>query len=162
MASQINKGGSQYFSGGLRVRQRVIASAAATVTIPNSGRNAIYLFDRASGVTYTLPKPVPGVSVGFYTSVSVTSNGHKVITDASTTFLTGALIGMNTGSADAMLAFSGNGTTHISVNMLAASTNQAGGLVGSYMVFTATSTTNWVVSGQYQAGTTATTPFATS
>lgn len=162
MASAINKGGAQYFGGGLRSRQRLFSGQAATVTLVNSNRNAVFLFDRAAGITYTLPAPVPGISIRFITTVTITSNSYKVITNTGTVFILGPLVGMNSASSEAMLAFLGNGTTHVAITNQAAGSSATGGFLGGDMTLTCVSTTLWQVSGTYQAGTTATTPFATS
>ena len=162
MASIVNRGGFPFFDGGMRIKQRLFSGQSATVTLTKSEMNAIFLFDSAAGITYTLPAPVIGASFRFITTVSVTSNGNKVITSGAAIFLTGLLVGVNTASSDAALFFSGNGTSHISVNQTATGSNAKGGLIGSDITFTCVSTTLWQVSGSYQSGTTATTAFSTT
>ena len=162
MAAPVYTGGLPYFKGGVRTKYKVKASGGATVQLTRSQSNGIFLFDTATGITYTLPTAVPGITFTFQVTVSVTAAGYKVITKNATEFLIGELEGFNTASTDAQLAFHGDGSTHVSVNMLAATTNQAGGLIGSYLTFTCLTATQWAVVGQFLSGTTATTPFATS
>jgi hypothetical protein len=147
--------------GGLSIYP-VTPSGAATVQLTTNQSGSTMLFDTATGVVYTLPSARVGLTFGFSATVSVTSNTYKVITKNATEFLIGALTGLNTASADAALAFSGNGTTHIAVTQNSTGSNATGGLIGSDIVFQCVSLTQWMVSGTYQSGTTATTPFATS
>lgn len=148
--------GSNIVSGG------VISGSGATVTLTAAQSGQTVLMDRAAGIVFTLPTPVVGLEYSFYVKTSVTSNSYKVITDAGTTLLTGTVIGVNTASSDALLAFSGNGSSHISVLMNSASTNATGGLIGTWLRFKCISSTLWLVNGIINAGTTFTTPFSTT
>lgn len=139
-----------------------ISGSGATVTLTAAQSGQTVIMDRAAGITFTLPAPTVGLVYNFYVKTSVTSNSYKVITDAGTTLLTGTVIGANTASSDAMLAFSGNASTHIAFTQAAASTNATGGLIGSWVRFVCISPTLWLVNGIINAGTTFTTPFATS
>lgn len=136
------------------------SSGNTTLTAAMSG--SMMLFDAAgSNITYTLPVPVVGMRFEFMsTATADATHTHKIITDAGTTFLAGAV----TASVDntASKSFVGNGTTHVAVAMSGASTNATGGILGTWLRFTAVTTTLWVVSGLTLAGGTVTTPFATS
>jgi hypothetical protein len=163
MAAPIYSGGYPFFKGGIRTKYKVIPSGAAAVQITRSQSNAIFLFDTGAGIIYTLPTAVPGLSFTFCTTVTVTANGHKVITKNATELLIGAVSGYNTASSDAALTFSSvAASSNIAVNQLAASTNQAGGMIGSIVTFVCLTATQWLVQGQIQAGTTFVTPFASS
>src|SRR3989304_3567996 len=74
------------------LHRQVINDAAATRTLLPEESGALCLLDRAAGVVYTLPTPVPGMQFEFLASVAVTSNAHKVITAAATEFLVGGAI----------------------------------------------------------------------
>lgn len=155
----------QWDFGGLAFNNRrlIISGAPAAYTILGSQNRAIFLFDSAAGITYTLPATTtPGLEFDFIVTVSATSNSHKVITSAGTIFLIGEVTGYNTASSDAALPFHGNGSSHVAVTQAAASSNATGGLQGSWHKFRSVSSTLWHVTGQGLAGTTATTPFATS
>lgn len=149
-------------SGTNVITSGVISGSGATVALTSAQSGQTILMDRAAGIVFTLPAPVVGTTYNFYVKTSVTSNSYKVITDAGTTLLTGTVIGVNTASSDALLAFSGNGTSHISVLMNSASTNATGGLIGTWVRFVCISPTLWLVNGVINAGTTFATPFSTT
>lgn len=151
--------GGLFVNGPTWGNRKVLASSGnTTLTAAMSG--SCMLFDSASGVTYTLPAPVIGQQFDFLVSVSCTSNGHKVITDAGTTLLAGAVIVAVDNTASK--TWVGDGASHVAVNMTAASTNAKGGLFGSWLRFVATTSTQWVVSGLAVGGGTSSSPFATS
>lgn len=146
------------FTGASGTKNTISGSGAAvTLTAAQSGSNI--LFDRAAGTVYTLPAPVVGLEYTFFVSVSVTSNAHKVITDAGTTFLTGSLMNIDTDSSNAVAAWTADGSTILSVSMNGTTT---GGLKGTWMRFTCVSSTLWLVTGVDEGSGTVATPFATS
>lgn len=129
--------------------------ATATLTAAQSG--GVIYFDRAAGITYTLPVPVVGLNYTFVVTTSVTSNNHKVITDAGTTLLIGQL--SNVVAAGTATGFIANGSTHIAVTQNGTTT---GGLVGSWINFICVSSTLWIVDGVTLGSGTVATPFTTS
>lgn len=146
------------YNGG--TTRRVISGSGATVTLTSSNSGSAVLMDRAAGIVFTLPAPVVGLNFDFFTSVTVTSNSYKVITDAGTTFIAGSALMSSDNLASK--SFLGNGTTHLAVTQAAASSNATGGIIGSVLRLTCVSTTLWVVNGMLVASATPTTPFATS
>ena len=141
------------------VHRQVIAEAVATRTLLPEESGALCLFDRAAGVVYTLPAPVVGMQFDFEVSVAVTSNAHKVITDAATTFLLGGVVSGNLTVAASGDVFQANGTTHVAISQNGTDT---GGLIGGRLSFTAISSTQWMVSGINVGSGTNADPFATS
>ena len=164
MAAPIFKGGRPFFSSGIRTRARVEASTGATQTLTQSQSSAVFLLDRAAGITYTLPKPKVGLFYDFYTSVLQTSGAHAVKTDASTTFCVGSII-MFSGedvTPSATLGpkmFAANGTSHIKYRSNGTTT---GGGIGTSFRVTCISTTLWYVTGIVKSPSdTIATPFST-
>lgn len=139
--------------------REVIQSVGATRTLLAEESGALCLFDRAAGNVYTLPAPVEGMEFEFSTTVLVTSNAAKVITNSASVFLIGSLMGGSLTVADSGDVFQGDGTTHVAVSMNGSTT---GGLVGGLMKFTAISSTQWLVTGDFVASGTVAAPFATS
>jgi len=136
------------------LRMPIISGNPATATLNNSQSGKTVLFDRAAGITYTLPAPVPGTFFTFVVTTSVTSNNHKIITDVAATLLQGAITSATT---TASVFESVIGSSNISVTMNGTTT---GGLVGTELKFLCLSSTLWQVSGvNFTSGTTAT-PFA--
>lgn len=138
---------------------QVIQSVGATRTLLAEESGSLCLFDRAAGNVYTLPAPVEGMQFKFSTTVLVTSNAAKFITNSASVFLVGSVMGGSLTVADSGDVFQADGTTHVSVSMNGSTT---GGLVGGEITVTAISSTQWVVSGDFVASGTVATPFATS
>jgi hypothetical protein len=61
------------------VRSGTQSGNGATVTLTAAESGTTQIFDRAAGIVYTLPAPVPGMTFDFFVKTSVTSNAHKVI-----------------------------------------------------------------------------------
>ena len=98
----------------------------------------------------------------FYVTTSVTSNAYKIITGAATEFLIGAYTNVDTDTSNAVAVFTGNGSTHIAINMTATGSNAQGGLAGTRLRFTCVSLTRWEVEGIVLGGGTVAAAFATS
>lgn len=131
----------------------------ATVTLTAGESGTTQVFDRAAGIVFTLPAPMPGMSFDFFVRTSITSNAAKVITNSASVFLQGSLINIDTDTTNAVAAWTADGTTIRSVSMNGTTT---GGLLGTWMRFTAVSSTIWLVTGIDQGSGTVATPFATS
>lgn len=138
-------------------KDNIISGSGATVTLTAAQSGSTVLFDRAAGIVYTLPAPVVGLTYTFIVSTSVTSNNHKIITDAGTTLLIGG-VALSTATPTAT-AFYANGTTHLAVTMNGTTT---GGLIGAQLQFTCVTSTLWNVTGMSQGSGTIATPFTTS
>lgn len=142
----------------LNAKKEVITNLGATATLSVDDSFATVILNRAAGTVVTLPLAVPGLTYDFVVTTSVTSNAFKVITGAATEFLIGGYTNVDTGSSNAVAVFTGNGSTHVSVNMNGTTT---GGLVGTVLRFTCLSNTRWLVEGMNMASGAAT-AFATS
>lgn len=137
-------------------RHIISPGAAYTLSIKESG--ALCVFDLAAGFTFTLPPPTKGAFFDFTVTTTITSGSAKVLTDASTTFLLGAIITVNSGATTAQ-AFAANGTTHRSVNGNGTTT---GGIIGDRYRVECINATQWLVTGTVVNTGVAATPFATS
>ena len=138
--------------------RQVIADAVATRTLTAREAGALCCMDSAAGVVYTLPAPVIGMEFEFCTTVTRTSNAHKIITDAATTFIMGS-VGMLNNAAATGQAFSADGTT---IRALSSNGTTTGGIIGDYYRVTAVSTTQWFIQGLLLQSGVAATPFAVS
>lgn len=136
----------------------IIGDAVATRTLTAKESGALCLLDSAAGVVYTLPTPVIGMTFEFVTTVTRTSNAHKVITAAATEFLLGAIGTMNNAATTAEM-FAADGST---IRALSSNGTTTGGIIGDRYRVTALSTTQWFVEGMLVNSGTAATPFATS
>lgn len=143
-------------SGGTR---NVVDSNAATLTLTAAQSTSVVLLDRAAGTTVTLPAPVVGLSYTFAVNTSVTSNNHKVITDAGTTFILGGVAMVEAADTNSGLGALFNGTTHVSILMNGTTT---GGLIGTYFDLICVTATQWVISGIVAGSGTLSTPASTS
>lgn len=146
------------FNGGRTAS--VISGSGATVTLTAAQSGSVCLFDKVDGIVYTLPAPAVGLEFSFIATATVTSNSYKVITNAGTVLMAGAILGNVDNTANK--SWVGNGTNHIAVTQAAASTNATGGILGSYLRMVCTTSLQWNVTGMTVAGGTPSTPFATS
>lgn len=139
--------------------REVIQSQGSTRTLLAEESGSLCVFDRAAGIVFTLPAPVEGMQFDFVVKTSITSNAAKVITNAATVFLTGAIMTGSLTLAEAGACFAGDGSTHVAISMNGSTT---GGLKGGRIRFTALSATSWYVEGIAVGSGTTATMFATS
>ena len=136
----------------------IVGDGVATRTLRAEESGTTCLFDLAAGVVYTLPTPSIGLTFNFLTTVSDTSNSHKLITAAATQFLLGEVLMYTTATASPA-GFAFNGTTHVACTSNGSTT---GGLIGSRVRVTAISATQWLIEGTMVGSGTIVTPAATS
>jgi hypothetical protein len=122
---------------------------------------ALIIFDSLTGNLVRLPAPVKGMQFEFIVELACTSNEHKILTQTvASEFLLGSIISASETVAEGMDCFTANGSTHVSISMNGTTT---GGEVGSRFVFTALSTTQWLIKGVNQgSGGAVTDPFDTT
>ena len=139
--------------------QEVISGVGATRTLRREESGSLCLFDRAAGVTYTLPAaPTRGMTFDFRTTVTITSNSAKTITGAGTEFLLGLVLLVG-GTTETIVSADFNGTSHVAITSNGTTT---GGVIGDQYTVTAISATQWVISGLASGSGTVATPAATS
>lgn len=139
--------------------RQVIGEAVATRTLTKAESGSLCLLDRAAGVVYTLPAPVVGMYFDFIVTVAVTSNAHKVITNAASVFMVGKVLMGDVTVAQSGDVFTADGTTIVA---LSADGATKGGLLGECYRLTAISSTQWAIEGVCHGAGTLATPFATS
>lgn len=141
------------------LHETIISDAVATRTLTNQDVGALCLFDRAAGTVYTLP-PITLATVGmrfdFSTSVTITSNTAKVITDSATTFLVGDII---VSGASTAIGATANGTT---IRALSSNGLTTGGVIGGRFSCVAINATQWLVSGTVSGSGAIASPFTPS
>jgi hypothetical protein len=148
--------------GFLGFRQKIVDITSATYSVNANQSGFLFRLARAAGSTVTLPLAQAGMWFDFFVDTSVTSNAYKIITGAATEFLSGGYTSVDTDTSNAVAFFTGNGSTHIAVNMTAASSNALGGLRGTKLRFTCVTTTLWNVEGVNMGGGTVATAFSTT
>jgi len=136
------------------------ASTSHTTALTAAQSGALCIFPLAvTGGTFTLPAPVVGLTFDFVTLVSVTtSSTNKVITNASTVFLTGgvAMASLTAGGND---FFEADGTSFVAITMDATT---KGGLKGGRIRVTCISSTLWQIEGVPVGSGTLADPFTTT
>lgn len=137
---------------------QVIGDAVATRTLLAKEAGATCLFDRAAGVVYTLPAPVIGMEFEFATTVTITSNSAKIITNSASVFIVGLVLVVG-GTTETVASADFNGTTHVACTMNGTTT---GGVIGDQIRLRAISSTQWVISGMASGSGVVATPAATS
>lgn len=166
MGSTIAQNSEQLsYRGGLSqargLGKELIGDGVATRQLLVDESGSLSQFDLATGVVYTLPAITAatiGMEYEFATTVSVTSNAHKVITADATTFLLGEVLAFTTATASPA-GFAANGTT---IRALSSNGTTTGGLIGDRYKVTAISLTQWLITGVTVGSGTLVTPFATS
>ena len=137
----------------------VVSSAPATVLIREDQSGTTFLFDRAAGITYTLPSAKVGLKYRFLVTVDLTSNAYAVLCSTATAgdFMVGAIQGAIEGAATDETHFA-NGSTHLGLSMNKTTT---GGLIGTWIDVEAVSAVLWKVTGVASCTATPATPFTT-
>ena len=138
--------------------RQIIGDAVATRTLLPKESGALCLMDSAAGVIYTLPTPVIGMQFEFATTVTRTSNAHKIITATAAQFLLGEIFMYTTATASGA-GFAADGTT---IRALSSNGTTSGGIIGDRYRVTAISSTVWLIDGVCVGSGTIVTPFATS
>lgn len=136
----------------------VNGSGASTRTLKAEESGGVFTFDSAAGVVYTLPAPKVGMQFEFFSTVTITSNSAKIITNSASVFLLGEVLTYTTATASPA-GFAFNGTTHVACTMNGTTT---GGIIGTYIKVHAVSATQWLIRGQIVGSGTIATPAATS
>ena len=138
-------------------REVVACTSSTTLTAEQSG--ALVTLSAAAGLTLTLPAPSEGMQFTVGVITTRTSNSYKIITDAATTFLVGAVMAGDATIATSGDVFEADGTTIVAVTM---DGDTKGGFIGTTLRFTCISATKWYVEGLVIGTGTMATPFATS
>lgn len=136
----------------------VTASGGATRILTAADSGGIFLFDSAAGVVYTLPAPTVGTMFKFFSTVTITSNSAKIITNSASVFLLGEVFTYTTATASGA-GFAFNGSTHVACTM---NGTTSGGIIGTMVEVTAFSSTQWLINGLIVGSGTIITPAATS
>lgn len=141
----VNQGVEQTLanSSGLLPVKRTIVADGASVTLTADQSGALCVFDKSDGALFTLPAAEAGLHFEFVIAGTPSSVGHKVIC-ASGDFILGSILldDGDTGLTTTAQAF--NGSTHVAINMDAATD---GWLAGGFFSLTAISSTQWVIRG---------------
>lgn len=147
----------------IRAKRNIISGSGATASLSEFDSGSLVLMDRAAGIVFTLPAACAiGTNYNFMVTTSVTTNAYKVITGAGTELLIGGYTSIDTDSSNATAVFTGNGSSHIALNMTAAASNALGGIQGTSVKFHKLSATLWEVTGIVMCGGTPATAFSAS
>jgi hypothetical protein len=137
---------------------QVINEAVSARTLIAREAGATCCFDLAAGVVYTLPAPVAGMEFEFFSTVTITSNSAKIITNAASVFLLGEVFTYTTATASGA-GFAFNGSTHIACLM---NGTTSGGIIGTKIRVKALSATQWLIDGLIVGSGTIVTPASTT
>ena len=136
----------------------VAGGATLAVTAAMSGQPI--LLNEAAGTVATLPAATgSGNWYDFIVTVALTSAANKILPHSGSDYMQGLVIGENAGTCK---SFASDGTTNKSIQMPYAGTQPSGGYIGDHFRVRDIAANKWQVTGAFQAGVTATTPFSTS
>jgi hypothetical protein len=129
-------------SGLLGVRRQIIADAASVqLTAAQSG--ALCVFDKTDGAAFLLPAAEVGLTYDFALVASAASVGYRVAC-TSGDFIIGSILLDDSDSGLATTAQAFNGSTHLAIDINAATD---GWLAGGFFRLTAISASQWAISG---------------
>jgi len=125
-----------------------IIADGANVVLTTADSGGLVVMDKTDGSLTTLPELTAstiGQTFEFQWPVSYASNDQKIITGNAADFIVGTIQMFDTDTlTDPLSVVSFNGTSHIAV-LINAVTD--GGLLGSWLRFTAISATQWLIQG---------------
>lgn len=140
-------------------KEKVEPSSDSTYQLTAADSGKVFLFDRATGINYTLPlAPELGLTYKFMTTVSVTSNNY-VIEGSASDLLIGSLIMNDTDSSGAVVALSPDGND----KTITMNGTTKGGLIGTEIEITCVRTAPpalWQVKGVNRYSGDVVTPFS--
>lgn len=137
-----------------------IVAGASTATLTVASSASLVLLSCTSGTVVNLPAPVVGTTYQFVVTSALAAGTHKIITNASTASLIGAVYASGIIAGNTVSTFTSFGTTaNIAIAMNGTTT---GGTNGTNLNFTAVSSTQWLVEGTIIGSGLLATPFATS
>lgn len=130
------------------VGKRPIIADGTGVTLTTADSGGLVVMDKTDGSLTTLPA-IDANNIGmwfeFQWPASYASGTQKIITGNAADFIVGTITKLDTDTlTDPLSVESYNGTTHIAV-VIDAVTD--GGLLGSWLRFTAISATQWLIQG---------------
>ena len=128
-------------------RIHVIADGAAVV-LTSADSGGLIVMDKTDGSLTTLPEITAstiGMTFEFQWPASYASGDQKIITGAAADLIVGTILMFDTDTlTDPLSVVTFNGSTHIAC-LINAVTD--GGLLGSWLRFTAISATQWLIQG---------------
>lgn len=147
-------------------KKPVISGSGATRTLNEYESGSLVLFDRAAGITYTLPSSASatGVTYDFLVTAVPASTAKYIITTNGTQKLIGSVDVLprtaNPGASSSPVTWTAGtdaGSSYIKISMDGSTT---GGIIGSYLTLTALSSNTWYVTGMTVGTLTLATPFS--
>lgn len=148
-------------TGTVQLTAQAPVPAGATLAVTSAMAGSPILLNTASGSVATLPAATgSGAVYKFIVSVSATSVKHAILANSVSDFIVGRATGST--AAGATLQFSSAAATNHSIQMPFAGTQPSGGIIGDSYTFTDIGANLWECTGQYESGTTATTPFSSA
>lgn len=145
-------------SSGQLPHARVIVADGADVVLTADQSGALCVFDKTDGAQFTLPAAAAGLWFDFVIVVAPSSVGHRVEC-ASGDFILGSILLDDSDTGLATTAQAANGTTHLAIDLDAATD---GWLAGGFFRLTAISGTQWVINGHLLHTGNVASPFETS
>jgi hypothetical protein len=128
-------------------RIHIIADGAAVV-LSSADSGGLIVMDKTDGSLTTLPEITAsniGMTFEFQWPASWASGDQKIITGNAADFIVGTILMFDTDTlTDPLSVITFNGSSHIAVLINAATD---GGLLGSWLRFTAISATQWLIQG---------------
>lgn len=145
----------------LGYRRPVVSVTSATYAPSVVQSGSLFLFNKVDGIVMTLPASADiGTFFDVMIETTLTSNVYKIITAVGTELLVGTIVGCDTDSTNATVAWPALvGSSYIAVSMDKTTT---GGIKGDAFKFTKINATTWLCEGHVNNNGTVATPFSAS
>lgn len=145
----------------IRAKRNVVSVSSATATLNELDSGSLYLLNKVDGITLTLPaSATPGTWFEIMVETTLTSSVYKIITAVETELLVGTIVGCDTDTTNATVAWPALvGSSYIAVSMDKTTT---GGIKGDAFKFTKINATTWLCEGHVNNNGTVATPFSAS
>lgn len=163
LLESLNAGATNYVQN-LQAANGTIALTAVAPTLVGASLTAAaggtFLLNNAAGSVLTLPAMTgSGATYEVIVEVSTTSNAHKILANSGSDYFIGLAIGEHSNTP---LMFQSPATTNHSLQMPFTGSQPSGGIIGDRFIIKDIAANLALVSGQYSAGVTPTTPFSTA
>ena len=140
--------------------RKPVVDLITTRTVAETESGTLFLLNLAAGFTVTLPaSATPGTFFDFMVETTLTSGNYIIITAAGTELLVGSIVGCDTDTGNATIAW----PALVASSYVKVSTNKTttGGIKGDSFRFTKINATTWLCNGHVNNNGTVATPFST-
>lgn len=144
-----------------RYRTKVVSlnslDTAGAVTLTANQSGTTFLFDKADGLTVTLPVDEVGLTYKFITTTDLSSSNYVIQGNSSSDLFKGGVLLIDDGTPEVATMFKPDGSDDYILTMNGSTT---GGEIGTELTLLCVASNVWYVTGRVAANGTLATPFS--